>query len=51
MRRDCNLTPDETRNLGMAQVKTPYTVFVDNDVLVTPGRLEPLIACADDTKA
>ena len=51
LRRDYYLTPNEARNLGFAQVETPYTVFVDNDVLVTPGWLEALIACADDTKA
>ena len=51
LRRDYYLTPNEARNLGIEQVETPYTVFVDNDVIVTPGWLEALIACADDTKA
>jgi len=45
------LTPNEARNLGIAQVTTPYIVFVDNDVLVTPGWLEALVRCAEETGA
>lgn len=31
------LTPNEARLLGLARVTTPYVVFIDNDVVVTPG--------------
>lgn len=45
------LVPNEARNLVAALVTTPYVVFVDNDVLVAPGWLEALVACADETGA
>jgi len=44
--------PDpDLRNIGLREVKTPYVVFLENDVLVRPGWLEALLACAEDTKA
>lgn len=51
LRTNRHLTPNEARNLGIAQATTRYIVFVDNDVLVTPGWLEALVRCARDTGA
>lgn len=45
------LYPNQARNLGLAQVKTPYVVFIDNDVVVTPGWIEALVQCAEETNA
>jgi hypothetical protein len=44
--------PDpDMRNIGLREVTTPYVVFLENDVLVRPGWLEALLACAEDTGA
>jgi GT2 family glycosyltransferase len=51
LRTDRYLTPNEARNLGIAQATTRYIVFVDNDVLVTPGWLGALVRCATETGA
>lgn len=51
IRTDYYLSPNEARNLGLAQVKTKYVVFMDNDVVVTPGWLKQLIECAEETGA
>ncbi|MGQ0745129.1 MAG: glycosyltransferase [Acidimicrobiales bacterium] len=51
VRSDRFLSPNQARNLGMRHVKTPYVVFVDNDLFVTPGWLPTLIRCADETGA
>ncbi len=51
LRTDAYLTPNQARNLGIAHVTTPYLVFLDNDVLVTPGWLEALLRCAKETGA
>jgi GT2 family glycosyltransferase len=45
------LTPNQARNLGQAQVDTPYVVFADNDIAVSPGWLEKLVECAEQTGA
>lgn len=45
------LATNESRNLALAHVETPYVVFIDNDVLVQPGWLEALVRCADETGA
>lgn len=45
------LYPNQSRNLGLAKVTTPYVVFVDNDVIVSPGWLEALVQCAEETGA
>lgn len=45
------LSPNQARNLGLAQVNTKYLVFMDNDVILSPGWLENLIQCAEDTGA
>jgi GT2 family glycosyltransferase len=51
IRTDHYLPPNTARNLGLRNVDTPYVVFVDNDVLVSPGWLGPLVACAEQTGA
>ena len=45
------LSPNQARNLGAAGVRTRYLVFLDNDVVVAPGWLPPLVACAEETGA
>ncbi len=51
IRRDSYLTPNQARNLAWSSVTTKYVVFVDNDVIVTPGWLGGLVACAEETGA
>lgn len=51
LRTGAYLAPNRARNLAAAHVRTPYVVFVDNDVLVAPGWLEALVDCADATSA
>ncbi len=45
------LTPNEARLIGLGRVRSRYVVFIDNDVIVSPGWLEPLIDCAETTGA
>jgi GT2 family glycosyltransferase len=49
IREERYLTGNQGRNLAIPNIKTKYTVFLDNDVVVAPGWLEPLIACAEET--
>ncbi len=51
VRTEQYLSPNRSRNLGLAHVRTPYVVFLDNDVFVTRGWLEKLVECADATGA
>ena len=51
IRTDHYLTPNEARNLAFKSVDSEYVVFVDNDVVVEPGWLENLVACAEETAA
>jgi GT2 family glycosyltransferase len=51
IRSDRYLSPNQARNLALREVTTEYVVFIDNDVLVTPGWLDALVNCADDTGA
>ncbi len=51
LRTDYYLTPNRARNLGLAAVDTKYLVFIDNDVIVSPGWLNALVQCAKDTNA
>ena len=51
VRVDHFLTPNQARNLGLARVQTPYVVFLDNDVVVSPGWLTMLVNCAEETGA
>jgi len=48
---DRYLSPNQARNLGWREVKSKYTVFIDNDALVKPGWLEALVRCANETDA
>lgn len=41
----------KARNLAQTLVNTKYIVFIDNDVSVTPGWLEALVKCAEETQA
>lgn len=47
IRRDRYLSPNAARNIGAAAATAPLVLFIDNDVFVTPGWLEPLVACAE----
>jgi len=51
LRTEQYLYPNQARNLGLAAATTPYIVFLDNDVIVSPGWLESLIRCAEETDA
>jgi len=51
LRIEDHLATNESRNLALAHVETPYVVFIDNDVLVQPGWLEALVRCAEETGA
>jgi GT2 family glycosyltransferase len=51
IRTNCYLSPNHARNLGLCRVSTKYVVFVDNDVIVTPGWLQSLVQCAEETQA
>ena len=43
--------PQQLRQALIGEIDTEYVVFIDNDVLVSPGWLERLIECADETGA
>jgi GT2 family glycosyltransferase len=47
LRFDHYLTPNQARNIGAAEARTPYIVFVDNDVVVAPDWLALLVECAE----
>ncbi len=52
LRHDTNRGPGAARNTGLAHVTTPLVAFVDTDVSLTAGWLEPLLAhFADDRVA
>ncbi|MFN2512409.1 MAG: glycosyltransferase family 2 protein [Pyrinomonadaceae bacterium] len=51
IRTERYLSPNQARNLGLQQVQTRYAVFVDNDVIVSPGWLRTLVDCAEETEA
>ena len=51
IRADRYLRPTDARNLGLAEVDTRYTVFLDNDVMVAEGWLAGLVHCAEETGA
>ena len=51
IRTDEWVTPNQARNIGLRHVYTPYLVFVDNDILLSDGWLEPLLECAKQTGA
>jgi GT2 family glycosyltransferase len=45
------LSPNEARNLGVRATDTRYVVFIDNDSVASPGWLQALVACAEETGA
>lgn len=51
LRTDRFLSPNQARNLGLSQATTDYVVFIDNDIHVSPGWLEHLWQCAQETDA
>jgi GT2 family glycosyltransferase len=51
IRRDYYLSPNEARNIAIAEVGTKYIAFVDNDVVYSPGWLKAMVACAEETGA
>jgi GT2 family glycosyltransferase len=51
IRTDYYLSPNRARNIGLKYVDTKYVIFFDNDVIVTPGWLEALVNCAQETDA
>lgn len=51
IRTEHYLVPNIARNMGLQRVTTPYVIFVDNDVIVSPGWLTQLLECAESTGA
>jgi len=51
IRSEQYLSPNESRNFALQSVRTPYVVFIDNDVVVCDNWLEPLVRCAEQTNA
>ncbi len=45
------LAPNEARNAGVRRAKTPFVVFIDNDVICSPNWIEPLIVSAESSDA
>jgi GT2 family glycosyltransferase len=48
---DGYLCNNRARNLALPRLHTKYVVFLDNDVVVSPGWLPPLLRCAEETNA
>lgn len=51
IRYESYLYPNQARNIGLQKVNSKYVVFIDNDVVVSPGWLSQLIKCSEDTGA
>jgi GT2 family glycosyltransferase len=51
IRTEHYLSPNHARNLGLREVTSKYVVFIDNDVVVTPGWLKAMVDCAKETGA
>lgn len=51
IRSDYYLSPNQARNFGLRQVSSEYVVFVDNDVIFSPGWLKALVECTEETGA
>ncbi|MEL6469474.1 MAG: glycosyltransferase [Cyanobacteria bacterium J06623_4] len=45
------LSPNQARNAGLRRVKTSYLVFLDNDIVFSPGWLSALLNCSRETGA
>ncbi|MFN7177515.1 MAG: glycosyltransferase family 2 protein [Thermaurantiacus sp.] len=46
-----HLSPNQARNLGAKAATTDFVVFIDNDVLCSPGWLSRLVTTAQETQA
>ncbi|NJL35926.1 MAG: glycosyltransferase [Leptolyngbyaceae cyanobacterium SM1_4_3] len=51
VRSEYYLSPNQARNLGLSYVHSKYVVFVDNDVIFSPGWLKALVNCTKETGA
>lgn len=51
IRVDCVLSPNEARNLAIAQCDREYVIIHDNDVFPRDKWAENLVVCADETGA
>ena len=51
VREEHYLSPVHARNIGLSLATTKFIVFVDNDVLYSPGWLDALVICAEETGA
>lgn len=51
LRTENYLVPNMARNLAAAQIRSKYIVFIDNDAIVSPNWLAPLVDCAEATGA
>jgi GT2 family glycosyltransferase len=51
IRTEDYLIPNHARNIGLQHAKSKYIVFYDNNLVVTPGWLERLVECAEETGA
>lgn len=51
LRLNYYLFPNLARNIGLKYAQTKYLVFIDNDVIVSPGWLSHLVQCAEETEA
>lgn len=51
VRTNYYLSPTQARNLSLPYLDTRYVVFIDNDVIVSPGWLQALVSCAEETGA
>lgn len=51
LRSESYLTPNQARNWALRHVHGRYVVFVDNDLIASPGWLGALVTCAEETGA
>ncbi len=45
------MPPARARKAALSEIRTKYVAFADNDILVEPGCLQRLVACAEETGA
>lgn len=51
IRTEQYLAPNQARNLAIPHINTEYVLFIDNDVVVSPGWLDHLLQCTAETGA
>lgn len=49
IRVDHYLSPNRSRNLACPHIKTPYAIFVENDVAIAKGSMSAMLRCAEET--